>query len=275
MASDQPPGRPNSAPIPPSFYQRPAGGSPSGAPPPRRGLAWWRSIPGFRTGRRWKRVVAACGYLVMAVWIAQIGSNAALGVLGLLSLAAVWLATNAFGIRTKLPGFGSPNRLAASGAWAGLAIAMLVTAGAATPAPRSTNAGVGTGPSSPSTLAVAHANPPTPASPSPVASPTPSPTPSPKPSLVAPPTQAPVPPPAAFDFCGAPANPWHYNFCASDSGKYITSAPSGFCGYFSCISSFSAGSGYVVECNDGMYSRSGGISGACSRHGGVLRPLWA
>jgi hypothetical protein len=30
----------------------------------------------------------------------------------------------------------------------------------------------------------------------------------------------------------------------------------------------------VVECNDGTYSHSGGRSGTCSTHSGVMRPLW-
>jgi hypothetical protein len=31
----------------------------------------------------------------------------------------------------------------------------------------------------------------------------------------------------------------------------------------------------VMECQDGMYSKSGGRSGSCSYHGGNLRPLLA
>ncbi len=285
MTSEQP-GRPEPAPIPPSFYERESLEPRSGKPPPSASTArtpgvepWWRSLPGFRTGKRWKQVVAVFGYLVIAIWIVQIESNPALSLFGLLSLAAVWLATNAFGIRTKLPAFGSPNRLVAGGAWSGLVIAMLVTASAASPPPGTSNAGVGAGPTSPSPIAAAVANSSSPTASSGVASapssPTQSPIPTPKQSPVQAPSQAPSPPPVAFDFCGAPANPWHYNFCASDIGKYVTSPPSGFCSYFSCISSFWQGSGWVAECSDGAYSLSGGRSGACSHHGGVLRPLWA
>jgi hypothetical protein len=35
------------------------------------------------------------------------------------------------------------------------------------------------------------------------------------------------------------------------------------------IPNYENGRGYRVQCNDGMYSRSGGIQGACSGHGGI------
>gem|GEM_PF-4449988 len=41
-----------------------------------------------------------------------------------------------------------------------------------------------------------------------------------------------------------------------------------FCEENSCIPNFPNGNGTVVECVDGEYSHSGGISGACSDHGG-------
>jgi hypothetical protein len=44
--------------------------------------------------------------------------------------------------------------------------------------------------------------------------------------------------------------------------------PAGFCDSHSCIPSFDAGVGYIVECADGMWSHSGGRPGACSDHGG-------
>jgi hypothetical protein len=98
--------------------------------------------------------------------------------------------------------------------------------------------------------------------------------PSPKPTP-APPRGSPRPP-VAFNYCGAPSNPWHYNFCSAYAGKYIYSPASGFCSYFNCIASFwQSTNGYVAECIDGTYSHSGGVSGACSHHGGVWRPLWA
>jgi hypothetical protein len=118
------------------------------------------------------------------------------------------------------------------------------------------------------------------ATPVPTASPTPAPTPVPtlKPVVVAPPPQ-PVrtaPPPPAFNYCGAPANPWHYNFCG---GSVIQPPPSNFCSYFNCITSFwtedRPNDGYVIQCVDGRFSLSGGEAGSpCSSHGGPSRTLY-
>ena len=41
-----------------------------------------------------------------------------------------------------------------------------------------------------------------------------------------------------------------------------------FCSTHRCIENFPNGSGYVVQCVDGEWSHSGGLSGACSDHGG-------
>jgi len=41
-----------------------------------------------------------------------------------------------------------------------------------------------------------------------------------------------------------------------------------FCAEHHCIGSFTTEGGTVVECSDGTYSHAGGISGACSYHGG-------
>jgi hypothetical protein len=101
----------------------------------------------------------------------------------------------------------------------------------------------------------------------PVATPTPTPVPTPA-AVVA--TLAPAPP--AANTCGAPSNPWGYNFCG---GNYIYSPPGTFCSYFSCIPSFwKSTNGYVEQCVDGMFSHSGGRQGSCSYHGGNQRPLY-
>jgi hypothetical protein len=77
---------------------------------------------------------------------------------------------------------------------------------------------------------------------------------------------------AAPSLCGAPANPYGYNFCGR--GEFITSPPSDICLYFDCIPNFDNGTGYMVECHDAMYSMSGGRQGACSYHRGVWRPVY-
>jgi hypothetical protein len=58
--------------------------------------------------------------------------------------------------------------------------------------------------------------------------------------------------------------------CVRVSGRWRLSAR-----WFRCIKTFWNGSGYVMECHDGMYSKSGGRSGSCSYHGGNWRPLYA
>lgn len=105
-------------------------------------------------------------------------------------------------------------------------------------------------------------------------SPSPSPKPSPSPAPVAAPAPPPPPPlPPPQNLCGAPSNPWGYNFCG---GNFIYSPPGNFCSYFNCIPSFwKSTNGYVDECQDGTYSHSGGRQGACSYHGGELRPLYS
>ncbi len=51
-------------------------------------------------------------------------------------------------------------------------------------------------------------------------------------------------------------------------GSYSHATDSEFCSTHQCIESFSEGNGYVVQCMDGEWSHSGGLSGACSDHGG-------
>ena len=86
-------------------------------------------------------------------------------------------------------------------------------------------------------------------------------------------TPSPPPPtPPAQNLCGAPNNPWGYNFCGG-SGR-VNSPPSDFCNYFNCMASFwQQATGYVEECNDGTYSHSGGQKAPCSSHNGNQRPL--
>ncbi len=279
-------GQSKPAPIPPSFYS--VHPSPSASPSgPQPFAQWLRKVPGFRSGTRWKQIVAFLAYVLIATWLVQTPRNNALGVLGLLSLGAILLATNGFGLRTHMPLFRSANRFAVGGAWTALVLAMFVTTALAFPAPSTKSSGQGTGPSptdvaqapSPSPVVAAAVTPSPSPSPKPSPTPSPSPSPSPKPTPTPPPppppSQAPPPPPVAFNSCGAPSNPWHYNFCPSNAGKYIYNPDPDICSYFSCIPSFWKSTlGYVDECNDGTYSHSGGRQGACSYHGGEMRPLW-
>jgi hypothetical protein len=55
---------------------------------------------------------------------------------------------------------------------------------------------------------------------------------------------------------------------AEGAGSLSHSGDAQFCSTHQCIANFSNGRGAVVECKDGEWSHSGGISGACSSHGG-------
>src|SRR5439155_11289037 len=119
-------------------------------------------------------------------------------------------------------------------------------------------------PQAPSPSSSSSADSPSPSSATPItATPSTPPPSTPRPST--PPPSSPRPnTPTPQNLCGAPANPWNYTFCG---GTFISSPPSNFCSYFNCIASFANGRGYVTECRDGTYSKSGGISGSCSGPG--------
>ncbi len=111
--------------------------------------------------------------------------------------------------------------------------------------------------------------------PRPAPTPTAAPRPTAAPQPTATPTDVPAPQPQPTPTCIPDAvncNPWGYNF---SPGNRIYSPPADFCSYFSCIGNFWNGRGYVMECNDGMYSKSGGIQGSCSYHGGNWRTLYS
>lgn len=114
-----------------------------------------------------------------------------------------------------------------------------------------------------------------------VPTPTETPTPVPTPTETPTPTQAPVqsqpeqqqqPVQQQPATTGVYGNPWGYDF---NPGSKIYNPNSGFCSYFSCVTTFwKDTSGYVIECGNGDFSHSGGISGACSRDGGVQAILY-
>jgi hypothetical protein len=52
------------------------------------------------------------------------------------------------------------------------------------------------------------------------------------------------------------------------AGSFSHATDAQFCATHGCIENFPNGNGYIVQCADGNWSHSGGISGACSDHGG-------
>jgi hypothetical protein len=199
---------------------------------------WYAKIPGYRSNTAWRMAVATLAYV-----------SALVAPFALIAIVVAAIgAGSASAHRTNTPSPPSQGVVAAAPA-------------THNPTPSSTQNPSPTPASKPS---------PSPAVPSPIPSPKLAPAPSPLPSPKPPP---PPPPPPPANTCGAPANPWGYNFCG---GSLIYSPPSNFCAYFNCIPSFwQSTKGYVDECKDGSYSHSGGRSGACSYHGGELRPLYS
>jgi hypothetical protein len=94
------------------------------------------------------------------------------------------------------------------------------------------------------------------------------------------PTNTPRAHPTNTPCATGPCNPWGYNFIPT-GGTKIMAPPTAFCSYFACIgsppsyTSFWTGQGYVVECKDTKFSKSGGTPGSCMQHGGDFRTLFA
>ncbi|KXK62196.1 hypothetical protein AWW66_09750 [Micromonospora rosaria] len=79
--------------------------------------------------------------------------------------------------------------------------------------------------------------------------------------------------PSARDrFCGAPRNPFGYDYCG---GERVHHPDEAICAWFSCGQDFWLGEGYLVQCRDGSVSLSGGQPDACARHRGVRRTVWS
>jgi hypothetical protein len=93
------------------------------------------------------------------------------------------------------------------------------------------------------------------------------------PATTHPPTAtSPRPTPKPVQLCGAPPNPYGYNFCGR--GGYVLDPAPDTCSYFDCIANFWNGTGHMEECQDHTYSMSGGRPGSCSYHGGNLQPVY-
>jgi hypothetical protein len=108
--------------------------------------------------------------------------------------------------------------------------------------------------------------------PAPGGAPTPRPTSVPASPVGLPPSPGSTPTSPA-DTCGAPENPWGYNFCG---GHLVNSPPQSFCSVFNCVSHFwdEKSASYVAECNDGTYAQDTRGPGSCNAHAGAMRPLY-
>jgi hypothetical protein len=76
---------------------------------------------------------------------------------------------------------------------------------------------------------------------------------------------------------GVYGNPYGYDFNPTNGNEIYDEEPPDFCDYFKCASDFWTNiplGGYVVECQDGQFSHTGGTKYACSGHDGVKRILY-
>lgn len=81
------------------------------------------------------------------------------------------------------------------------------------------------------------------------------------------PTQPPDPPVVKKSVQQQPSGPVYNS--DPNGGSLVYNPPSNFCTTHSCVSTFwLRTNGYVVECNNGLWSHSGGVRGSCSRDGG-------
>lgn len=140
------------------YCGRPLQGSPSQpaqetrkAPQAASSARWLKQVPGFRSGQRWKQIVAAAGYtfIALAIGAGAATNDVALLLLGVDALAIVLLVTNAWGLRSRVPLFNSSRRLKAASGWGILLVvgfgALGVVVTATSKAPPTTRDAIGAG----------------------------------------------------------------------------------------------------------------------------------
>jgi hypothetical protein len=86
------------------------------------------------------------------------------------------------------------------------------------------------------------------------------------------PAAKPTPTPTPDNLCGAPDNPYGYNFCGR--GGLLFEPAGDICSFLRCDDAFWQSDGYLVECADHAYALSGGEPDACADHNGIMRPLY-
>jgi hypothetical protein len=160
--------------------------------------AWRAIIADVRGWPVWKQALAAIACVVAAVWIVQAPWRPALGLLGLLTLATVVLATNAWELRGRVPLLRSRDAVQVAGGWSLVAGVLLLT-GALAMAGHGPTSPARAQASRPASTQVQSPTPPAPATPSAVVAalpPSPTLAPSPRPAPHNMPAAAPTPHPA-------------------------------------------------------------------------------
>jgi hypothetical protein len=233
--------------------------------PPTAPALWQRARAWFSRLPAWAKVAVVLLVLGLLPWL-LIAVGLVVAVLGIVGLARgplprLKLTSRAAAVGALLAG------VASIGAGSALAVAVL------NPAPPPTTSPSVVAPATqttPPTVAPTTAPPPPTTAPATTRPPT---TTAKKPATTRPPRSS-APPSTAkrVSLCGAPANPYGYNFCGR--GGYVVDPKPEVCTYFDCIDNFWNGQGHMEECQDGTYSMSGGRPGSCSHHGGNLRAVY-
>jgi hypothetical protein len=94
-------------------------------------VSWLSHVPGFRSDTYWKEVVAIVGYVLSVTLL--LAPDARLKVLAVALLIAGWLASDAWGLRRRAPGFGSSSKGIAVGSWAAFGSLTLLLVALLTP----------------------------------------------------------------------------------------------------------------------------------------------
>src|ERR1700680_1242698 len=80
-------------------------------------------VPGFRSGTRWKQIIATLGYVFVAFWvIGGLSGKPGLTVFGLAVLLVGLLIANGWNLRSRLPLLNSTSRVVAFAGWGLVAI---------------------------------------------------------------------------------------------------------------------------------------------------------
>ena len=215
-------------------------------PSPQRARHWFAARP------TWVKILLVLLAIGLLPWLLIIGglATAGIGIIGLQrgSVHRFKVANRASATAALILG------LAGIGAGSALAAAVLAPG----PAPKLATPTVAATPATFTAIPTATSSPPAPRRTT-------------HPPTTRPPSTVASTRPASL--CGAPTNPYGYNFCGR--GGLVLDPPADICTYFDCIPNFWNGIGHMEECQDQTYSMSGGRSGSCSHHGGNLRAVYS
>jgi hypothetical protein len=247
---------------PPPTPPAPSSPPPATQRPRRRVRAWFASLPA------WAKLL-----VVLLVVLLVLGLLPWLLIAAGLALAAIGLVAL---LRGPLPRLKVPSRAAAVGALllglVGIAGGSALAVAVLNPSPPPTTSRPLVAPTTRSTLATAAPTTAPPSTTTPPATTRPPTTTAKKPATTHPPrSSSPASTARPVSLCGAPPNPYGYNFCGRGGPIYDPAAA--VCSYFNCIAGFWSGNGYLEECRDHSYALTGGRPNSCAQHGGSRRTV--